>query len=172
MASSRALVSAALYVLNMKRYTEKSFSPDASDLNHEGYKEGCKYYKQGDFKRARHAFETALEYWPLDPQAWFALGNCYDELKKPSKAEDCFRKSLKYTSQDKLSDVYCNLGNSLYDQNKLSEAIDFYSKVSAQSTAYRQHKKIWHLQKINYQVTTHNQWLNLTLLTSCKLAKR
>ena len=75
-------------------------------------------------------------YWPLDPQAWFALGNCYDELNKPGKAEQCFRKSLKYSPSEKLPDVYFNLGNSLYDQSKLTEAAEFYSKVSAQSTVY------------------------------------
>jgi len=121
----------------MKRYSEKSFSPDASDLNHASYKEGCDHYNHGNFSRAKIAFENALEYWPLDPQAWFALGNCYDELNKPSKAEDCFRKSLKYTSDEKQSDVFYNLGNSLYDQRRLPEAIECYEKVSGQSSAYR-----------------------------------
>lgn len=120
----------------MKRYTEKSFSPNASDLNHEAYKEGCDFYNQGYFSKAKHEFEVALEYWPLDPQAWFALGNCHDELKNASQAEKCFRKSLKYTDPEKESDIYYNLGNSLYDQSKLIEAIECYRKVSGQSSVY------------------------------------
>ena len=94
------------------------------------------HYKKGDFNRAKHAFEIALEYWPLDPQAWFALGNCFDELNKPSRAEKCFRKALLYAEEEKISDVYFNLGNALFDQKKLPEAADCYRKVSAQSTSY------------------------------------
>jgi tetratricopeptide (TPR) repeat protein len=120
----------------MKRYTERSFSPDASDLNHKGYGEGVEHYKKGNFNKAKHAFETALEYCPLDPQAWFALGNCFDELNKPSRAEKCFRKAMLYSAEEKLSDVYFNLGNALFDQNNLIEAADYYRKVSAQSSSY------------------------------------
>lgn len=120
----------------MKRYTEKAFSPDASDLNHEAYGDGVEHYKKGDFNRAKHAFETALEYWPKDPQAWFALGNCFDELNKPAMAEKCFREALKHAGDEKLSDIYFNLGNALFDQKKLNEAAECYRKVSSQSTAY------------------------------------
>ena len=120
----------------MKRYNEKSLSPDASDFNHKSYGEGVTHYKQGNFNKAKQAFEVSLEYWPQDPQAWFALGNCFDELNKPSRAEKCFRKALKYSKDEEKPKTYFNLGNSLYDQNKLSEAIECYSKVSAQSSAY------------------------------------
>ncbi len=120
----------------MKRYTEKSFLPEASDLNHEAYTDGCKHYKKGNFSRAKKAFLSAIEYWPQDSQAWHALGNCYDELEKPNKAEGCFRKSLKYTAPGKESDVLFNLGNSLFDQKKYTEAVECYSKVSGQSSAY------------------------------------
>lgn len=120
----------------MKRTIEKSALPQASDLNHAAYKEGCAHYNQGNYSKAKQSFKTALEYWQEDPQAWYALGNCYDELNKPNKAEECFKKSLEYTVSEDQSDVLFNLGNSLFDQNKLSGAIACYSKVSAQSKAY------------------------------------
>ena len=120
----------------MNRDAEKSMLPEASDLNHKSYGDGVAHYKEGNFKRAKQAFEEALEYWPEDPQAWFALGNCFDELNKPAKAEECFRKALTYTKEEKKSDVYFNLGNSLYDQAKLNEAIECYRKVSGQSPTY------------------------------------
>ena len=115
---------------------DKSELPEASDLNHKSYGEGVTLYKEGNFQRAKRAFEESLEYWPEDPQAWFALGNCFDEMKKPSKAENCFRSALVYAQEEKKSDVYFNLGNSLYDQEKLDEAIECYLKVLAQSGAY------------------------------------
>ncbi len=120
----------------MKRHIEKHHLPEASDLNHEAYGEGVSHYNQGDFKKAKNAFEVSLEYWAEDPQAWFALGNCFDELNKPSRAEECFRKALNYTQEDKKSDIYFNLGNSLLDQNKLSDAIECYLKVTAQCPTY------------------------------------
>ncbi len=119
----------------MKRYTEKSFLPEASDYNHKAYCEGVEHYKNKNFKRAKSAFEDSLEYWPQDPQAWNALGNCFDELNKPSRAEKCFKKALQYVQEEKKSDIYFNLGNSLFDQNKFSDAIECYLKVNAQSSS-------------------------------------
>ena len=120
----------------MKRIVEKSVLPEASDLNHEAYKEGCIHYKNKNYAKAKQAFKAALEYWPQDPQAWLALGNCHDELNKPNKAEECFRKSLQHTASNEKSGVLFNLGNSLFDQNKLTEAVKCYANVSAQSKAY------------------------------------
>ena len=120
----------------MKRYSEKSFHPKASDLNHEAYREACKHYNVGDFNRAKCLFETALEYWPLDPQALMALGNCFDELNKPLRAEKCYRKSLKYSAEKDVASVLYNLGNSLFDQGKMVEAIECYSKISGQEKVY------------------------------------
>jgi len=121
----------------MKQRDNKELDPQASELNDKAYKFGCENYNRGHYKKAAKAFTESLDYWPEDPQAWFALGNCYDELNKPSKAENCFRKSLQFTAKDKESDVLFNLGNSLLDQGKFSEAIECYVKVSAQSQAYR-----------------------------------
>ena len=120
----------------MKRYTEKSSSPESSELNHSYYKEGCDHFRQGNFKRASKAFSAALEYWPEDGQAWLALGNCYDELNKPKRAEECYRNSLKYSEAKDASGAHYNLGNSLYDQERFDEAIEHYSIVSGQSEVY------------------------------------
>lgn len=120
----------------MRVKREKSLSDEASDLNHSSYGNGVKHFEKDDFKSAKREFEVALEYWPEDPQAWFALGNCFDELKKPARAEECFRAALKYGSEEKKSETYFNLGNSLYDQEKYEAAIGNYKKVSAQSPIY------------------------------------
>lgn len=120
----------------MKRSDKKEFDEDASEHNHQAYMSGVEEFKRGQFKAAAKVFSEALEYWPEDPQAWFALGNCHDELNRPAKAERCFRKSLKFSEPDKRSDILYNLGNSLLDQSKFLEAIECYIKVPAQSSAY------------------------------------
>ncbi len=113
------------------------FDSDASELNHKAYKIGIENYNLGLFKKAAKAFTESIEYWPEDPQAWFALGNCFDELNKPVRAEQCYRKSLQFTVPKEQSDVLYNMGNSLLDQAKFAEAIECYIKVSAQSSSYR-----------------------------------
>jgi len=84
----------------------------------------------------------SLEYCPLDPQAWFAPENGYSELSQPSVAEKCYRKSLAYAEEEKKSDMYYNLGNSLYDQAKLTNTIKCYEKVRRQFGVYEAAKKI------------------------------
>lgn len=86
---------------------------------------------------AAQAFSESLEYWLEDPQAWFALGNCYDEIEKPKKAEACYRKSLEYSPDESIQDVYYNLANGLYDQGRYSEAIELYKKILPESSIYK-----------------------------------
>ena len=114
---------------------------DVSQQHQQAYREGCEYYEQGDLEQAKQSFRKALELSPEDAQSWFALGNCYDSVKKPLQAEICFRKSLELSAPSAESQVNFNLGNSLLDQGKLSEAIECYAKVEAASVAYEPAQK-------------------------------
>jgi Flp pilus assembly protein TadD len=120
----------------MKKYTAKALHPDASDLNHAAYKHGCELFRQGEFTKARAAFEEALEYWPKDFQAWMAAGNCCDELNKSEAAERCFRRALQYSDDKYRDDIRFNLANSLMDQECFDEAIKLYEDVSPNSDVY------------------------------------
>jgi len=118
------------------RSTDRDLDPKASDYNHQSYCDGCRYYDDGDFNKAKRAFSDSIEYWPEDVQAWFALGNCYDELNKPSKSEECYRRVLELSSDSENSNVFYNLGNSLLDQAKFEEAVFYYQMVISKSEAY------------------------------------
>jgi Flp pilus assembly protein TadD len=74
----------------MNKYTAKALHPDASELNHQAYKSGYALSRDGNYYKAKFAFKEALRYWPKDPQAWMALGNCHDELNDPKAAEKCY----------------------------------------------------------------------------------
>jgi len=126
-ASHSALL--ACQIRKMIEISDRSTHPHASKLNHAAYGRGCEHFNRANYYLAVEEFETALEYWPGDWQAWFALGNCWDEAFKPKKAESCFRKSLELSPQEKIPNAYYNLGNSLYDQNRLEEAIECYNLV-------------------------------------------
>ena len=120
----------------MTRSKIKEFNKKASEYNHAFYKLGCEEFDRANFKNAVKAFSESLDYWPEDPKAWLALGNCYDELNHPVKAEECYRKALSLESETNKDACYYNLGNSLLDQSKFDEAIMFYKLASAQSKPY------------------------------------
>jgi Tfp pilus assembly protein PilF len=120
----------------MGKRLEKSETPNATGSNHESYRLGCAAFDAGRFSEAKHFFREALDYWPEDYQAWWAMGNCYDSLGKPEKAEDCFRKSLEWNDVKSEPELLFNLGNSLFDQQRYSEAAEIYSKISAQSAVW------------------------------------
>ena len=113
----------------MIELTDKSEHPDRSDLNHSAYVEGCARYKVQNFYLAADSFTEALEYWPEDPQAWMALGNCFDEIGKPKKAEFCYRRSVEYSPEDAKPKVQYNLANSIFDQDRFDEAIALYRLI-------------------------------------------
>lgn len=114
---------------------------DASEQSQQAYQDGCVCYRQGELEQATQLFRRALELAPEHAQCWFALGNCYDGMKKPLQAEVCFRKSLELSAPDAESQVNFNLGNSLLDQGKLAEAIQCYDRVDGASVAYEPAQK-------------------------------
>jgi tetratricopeptide (TPR) repeat protein len=120
----------------MKKSTAKSLHPESSDLNHEAYKRGCALFKDGNFHKAKLEFEEALEFWPEDSQAWMALGNCEDELNKPTAAEISFRRALLYCEEKNRSAIQFNLANSLLDQERHGEAIELYEQIPGNSDVY------------------------------------
>jgi tetratricopeptide (TPR) repeat protein len=120
----------------VKKYTSKAFDPSASDLNHEAYKAGYAFFRDGSFNKARLAFEDALEYWPKDPQAWMALGNCHDAMGKPERAEKCFRRALRVCADEDVHAIRFNLANSLLDQERFAEAIDLYVTIPSESDVF------------------------------------
>ena len=99
------------------------------DPNYAAYVKGDALWKKGRFKEAAQLFLIAVEEWPEDFQAWWALGNCYSELKKPRKAEDAFRKALDACSSAHRYELVFNLANALFDQKRFAEAVSLYTEI-------------------------------------------
>lgn len=99
------------------------------DPNHAAYVKGDALWKQGRCKEAAHFFLIAVEEWPDDYQAWWALGNCYTELKKPRKAEDAFRRAIEACGNSDRHELVFNLANALFDQKRFAEAIVLYLEI-------------------------------------------
>jgi tetratricopeptide (TPR) repeat protein len=105
----------------------KGMDENAEERNHQYYVLGCKAYDASEFQKALVLFKHALEYWPEDPQAWMAMENGYDELKRPWRAESAFRNALQYSDEKDKEGILFNLGNSLFDQQRYREAIALYN---------------------------------------------
>ena len=113
----------------MIELTDKSGHSERSDLNHAAYGRGCEHYKATNYYMAANEFVEALEYWPEDPQAWMALGNCFDEIGKTKKAEYCYRRSVEFSPENDKPKVRYNLANSIFDQDRFDEAISLYRMI-------------------------------------------
>ncbi len=116
---------------------DKEQSVDSSELNHVSYGEGCKNFDRAEYSKAQSSFRESLRYWPEDPEAWLALGNCYNELHKPNSAEKCYRKALIYCKPEDSDGYNYNLGNSLFDQEKYTEAMSCYQLIKQKSDVFK-----------------------------------
>lgn len=93
------------------------------------YLKGDALWKKGRVKDAVQFFQAAVEEWPEDQQALWALGNCYSALKKHRKAEDAFRQALAVGANVDRITLLFNLANTLFDQQRYAEARLIYSEI-------------------------------------------
>lgn len=93
---------------------------------------GIFFFKKHDFDSAKSSFKKSVRSRPDDIQALLAIGNCYDELRRPKLAERYFARALKHLGKDKnklRNAIVLNLGNALFDQGRMNEAIKQYKKL-------------------------------------------
>jgi tetratricopeptide (TPR) repeat protein len=109
-----------------KNHLRKPFYDDA---NHAWYIVGDLYWHCREYMSSLEAFRNSLKMRPDDVEAVWAIGNCYDKLKDPEMAEYFFRKALRLAPAN--YSIRFNLGNSLFDQGKFSEALREYKKIAS-----------------------------------------
>ncbi|MDP9894961.1 tetratricopeptide (TPR) repeat protein [Variovorax boronicumulans] len=103
----------------------------AWDANHAWYCVGNAEFALENYREAAAAYRRAYKADPLDAQSLWAIGNCYDALKRPKLAERILRKALRLEGvsvKDKAA-LLVNLGNALFDQKRFSEAAATYLPV-------------------------------------------
>ncbi len=119
----------------------KNKKEDLDALNNALYQAGDELFKEGKYKEALSEFEKALEAWPTDAYAVWAIGNCYSEMGKPEQAEGYFREALKNITEEKKDDLTYNIGNALFDQKKYKEAIRLYETIPKEHHTYKMAKR-------------------------------
>lgn len=101
------------------------------DANHAWYCVGNAEFDLENYKEAAAAYRRAYKAAPQDAQSLWAIGNCYDAMKRPKLAERVLRKALQLegvSSKDKAA-LSVNLGNALFDQQRFLEAAAAYLPV-------------------------------------------
>jgi tetratricopeptide (TPR) repeat protein len=115
--------------------------PDCSKLNYHyaleqnlnGQKAKSQPEKQQCFDDAITHFEKSIALFPKYPQAIGELGLAYYYKGNLEKATENYKKSLEYATDSK---VLSNLGTVYFQQNKLAEAEDVYTKAIALDTRF------------------------------------
>jgi tetratricopeptide (TPR) repeat protein len=81
---------------------------------------GLDHYQKGEYDRARQDFQVALTLRPNDFALLYNMGQCYDHLGQPDKAEPIYRQCL----QLQADDAKCrhSLDVLLVKQGRLAEA--------------------------------------------------
>lgn len=88
---------------------------------------GFEWYNLREFKFAAKWWKKGLAIEPNNIIGWYNLGNAYRELKKFSKAESAYRKSMKLARVGEV-DACLALGEQyrFYDKSKQDKADDLY----------------------------------------------
>ncbi|GAB2874649.1 hypothetical protein GCM10027277_49850 [Pseudoduganella ginsengisoli] len=102
------------------------------DCNHAWYCVGDILFKQRKIEEAGNAFKKSLRTRLDDIDALMAVGNCYDELRRPRIAERYFQRALDLSPQiknKKRQSIMLNLGNSIFDQGQFGRAAGIYKQL-------------------------------------------
>jgi Tfp pilus assembly protein PilF len=67
----------------------------AQDRVHEYNEDGVLLFKKGEYVHARESFQAALALKPTDCNLLFNIGQCYDHMGQPDRAEQAYRECLK-----------------------------------------------------------------------------
>jgi Ca-activated chloride channel family protein len=92
-------------------------------------KEGNKLYKEQKFDAAQNKYQDALLENPNSPLIQFNVGDVIYKKKDYQKAMESFQKTLKSNDVNLQSKTCYNLGNTLYQMNKLPESILEYQQA-------------------------------------------
>ena len=99
------------------------------DLNLSAYAEADRLFEQARFRDALRLFEAAAAADPEDGAAFMAIGNCWDALRKPKRAEQAFRTALRFSPPSDQPGILFNLGNALLDQGLFAQALAVYNSI-------------------------------------------
>jgi tetratricopeptide (TPR) repeat protein len=84
------------------------------------FNEGIDCSRSKDYKGAVKKYQAAIAVYPFDPNFFANMGFAYERCNDPKSGEAACRKAIALDKQ--FGGGYENLGNCLYDQNRLVES--------------------------------------------------
>lgn len=106
------------------------------DRNHVAYVRGDKAFRASRYAEAIAWFKEAVDEWPEDYQAHFALGNSYSAAGKHRKAELALREALRLSPDQDRPGIAFNLGNALFDQGHVAQALAVFESIPSGSSLH------------------------------------
>ncbi len=110
-------------------------SPYNVDLNHAWYLIGHSDWKAKRWERAISSFKKALRHDPKDWMTLWAIGDCYDELKKAEAALRYYTKALRRAPKEPA--LQYNAANALIDLARYDEAIAQLQRITTKDRELR-----------------------------------
>jgi tetratricopeptide (TPR) repeat protein len=98
-----------------------------TDQNHSWYLVGSAFYKMNDLRRALSAYQKALEAWPGDVEAMWALANCHSERGHPEQAAKILKRAIVLAPRNQA--LKYNYANALFDLGQYEQAIKLYQQL-------------------------------------------
>ena len=90
------------------------------DFNISSYSRADELYREGRFRDALRLFKASLAADPSDGAAFFAMGSCYDALRKPARAAAAYRSAMELLPPERHPALHFNIGNTFFDLGQLS----------------------------------------------------
>jgi Tfp pilus assembly protein PilF len=84
------------------------------------FNQGIDYSRSKDYKNAVKKYQAAIAIYPFDPNFFANMGFAYEHCNDPKAGEMACRKAVALDKE--FGGGYENLGNCLYDQNRLVES--------------------------------------------------
>jgi len=99
------------------------------EFNTSAYSKADELYRASRFRDALRLFKASLEADPSDGEALFAMGSCYDALRKPARAAAAYRSAMELLPPDRHPALHFNVGNAFLDLGQYAEALEEYKMV-------------------------------------------
>jgi Ca-activated chloride channel family protein len=106
--------------------------------------EGNRQMAAGKAAEALTAYDRAAAARPDDPVVQLDRGNALLALGQPAEAEKALRRAAEARDTDVRADAFYDLGNALFEQKKLKDAVDAYRRTLALRSDDRRAK--WNLE--------------------------
>jgi tetratricopeptide (TPR) repeat protein len=118
------------------------------------FNQGIDCSRSKDYKGAIKKYQAAIAVYPFDPNFFANMGFAYERCSDPKSGEAACRKAVALDKQ--FGGGYENLGNCLYDQNRLTESkAAFNQAVQCELPLTKRNELLKVIDTLDVEITKH-----------------